>query len=161
MFDTPVAFLLFCSTCQYVGNAIHLPPMNGDERRVRVRRGAIGVLRRGPHYFMVQRAAGIPKGGFWCFPGGHVEAGETSRDAVKRELSEELGIEVETVERIGAVRILDTNHVLAVWIVKRIGGEFRLAASEIAQARWLTAEEIRRIPRSIPSNDRVLKMLGE
>ena len=97
----------------------------------------------------------------WCFPGGHVEAGETSRDAVKRELFEELGIEIEAVERVGAIRILDANHVLAVWIVARIGGEFRLATSEIAQARWLTAEEIRRIPRSIPSNDRVLKMLGE
>lgn len=159
----PSPFYWFRSTCQYVGSAIHLPPMNanGNERTARVRRGAIGVLRRGPRYFMVQRAAGVPKGGFWCFPGGHVEAGETSRDAVKRELSEELGIEVETVERVGAVRILDTNHVLAVWIVKRIGGEFRPAASEIAEARWLTAEEIRRIPRSIPSNERVLEMLGE
>ena len=153
----------FRSTFQYGGNTIRLPPMNanGDERRTRVRRGAIGVLRRGPCYFIVQRAAGVPKGGFWCFPGGHVEAGETSRDAVRRELSEELGIEVEAVERVGAVRVLDTNHVLAVWIVRRIGGDLRLAPSEIADAKWLTADEIRRIPRSIPSNERVLKMLGE
>lgn len=133
----------------------------GDERRVRVRRGAIGVLRHGPRYCMVQRASGIPKGGFWCFPGGHIEPGETSRDAVKRELSEELGIEVETVERVGAVRVLDTNHVLAVWIVKRIGGVFRPAPAEIADVRWLTADEILTIPQTIPSNERVLKMLGE
>ena len=126
-----------------------------------VRRGAIGVLKQDGQYFMVQRAATVPKGGMWCFPGGHVESGETSRDAVIRELREELGLTVKPVRRVGAVRVLDSRHVLAVWIVERSSGELHLSTAEIADARWLTPHEIRTIPYSIPSNDRVLTMLGE
>ena len=108
---------------------------------------------------MIRRAPDIPKGGCWCFPGGHVESGETPRQAVKRELAEELGIEVDPIKRVGSVRI-DTSYVLAVWRVGYAGGEFRVAKREIAETRWLTPLEIREIRPSLPSNNRVLEMLG-
>lgn len=126
-----------------------------------VRRGAIGVLRQDGRYFMVKRAATVPKGGLWCFPGGHIEAGETSRTAVIRELHEELGLVVRPVRRLGSLRILDSRHVLAVWIVHQEGGQLRLSSAEIADARWLTPEEIRTSPLSIASNEHVLRMLGD
>ena len=126
----------------------------------RPRRGAIGLLSRGVKYLVIRRAAGILKGGYWCFPGGHVERGETPRQAVQRELDEELGITVEPVERLGSVRVLDTNHVLAVWTVRHLSGEIHPAADEIAEVRWLTPSEIRTITPGVPSNEDVLDMLG-
>ena len=126
----------------------------------RVRRGVIGILSRGPALLMIRRALGIPKGGYWCFPGGHIERGETPRRAVSRELAEELGIGVTPTERLGSVRVRDTNYILAVWRVRHIHYEFRLAEQEIAEVRWLTPSQIRAIRPSLPSNDRVLEMLG-
>ena len=131
----------------------------------RVRRGVIGVLRSGDELLAIRRAAGIAKGGCWCFPGGHLEYGETSRMAVVRELREELGIDVEPVRRLGSVRVLDSRHVLAVWEIiqvgaGQIGGGICPAESEIAEVRWMTANGLREIQPSLPSNARVLAMLG-
>ena len=126
----------------------------------RPRRGAIGLLSRGIKYLLIRRAEGILKGGYWCFPGGHVERGETSRQAVQREFHEELGITVQAVERLGSVRVLDTNHVLAVWTVRHLSGEIHPADDEIADVRWLAPAEIRAITPGVPSNEEVLDLLG-
>ena len=90
---------------------------HGTTTNHRVRRGVIGILDRGQEYLMIRRAEGVTKAGCWCFPGGHVERGETPRQAVGRELYEELGIQVRTTHRLGAVRVMDSRHILVVWRV--------------------------------------------
>jgi 8-oxo-dGTP diphosphatase len=60
---------------------------------------AAAVLLRGdgvtPEFLLAQRPEGKVYAGYWEFPGGKVEAGETMRDALVRELQEELGITVD------------------------------------------------------------------
>jgi len=57
---------------------------------------AVGVLVRADGAVLFgQRRAGKPYAGWWEFPGGKVEAGETIEQALARELHEELGIEVQ------------------------------------------------------------------
>jgi len=127
---------------------------------LKIRRGVIGILNRADEYLMIRRAPGVAKGGAWCFPGGHVEPGETPRRAVVRELAEELGIHVAPTIRIGSVRIPDSGHVLAAWRVRHLGGEFRLAENEIAEIRWLPLSEISDINPGLPSNELVVRLLG-
>lgn len=60
---------------------------------------AAGVIVRGDGAFLLgRRAPGTFYPGYWEFPGGKVEAGEDAAEALVRELDEELGIRVRTLE---------------------------------------------------------------
>jgi 8-oxo-dGTP diphosphatase len=56
---------------------------------------AVGVMvQNDGRYLLAQRPAGKPYEGYWEFPGGKLEAGESVEAALSRELHEELGIDV-------------------------------------------------------------------
>jgi 8-oxo-dGTP diphosphatase len=61
---------------------------------------AVGVLiRRSDDALLLStRPEGKAYAGFWEFPGGKIEAGETVEEALRRELQEELGITIEGAE---------------------------------------------------------------
>lgn len=59
-----------------------------------VRVGVQAIVRRGDELLMVQRGRGFGEGS-WCFPGGHLELGETIIECAVRELEEETALQVE------------------------------------------------------------------
>jgi mutator protein MutT len=61
---------------------------------------AAGLVFRGGKILITQRLAASHLGGMWEFPGGKREAGETFKRCLRRELLEELGIEVEVCELV-------------------------------------------------------------
>ncbi len=60
---------------------------------------AVGILMKpSGHVLLGQRPAGKPMAGYWEFPGGKVEPGESIFEALKRELLEELGVKIVSAE---------------------------------------------------------------
>lgn len=71
--------------------------MNTQTENTKIVEVAAAVLQRPDGSFLLaQRPAGKIWAGYWEFPGGKVELGETPHHALVRELREELGISVET-----------------------------------------------------------------
>ena len=59
-----------------------------------------------------QRPAGKPYAGYWEFPGGKVEAGESIAHALRREFLEELGVEIVSAsEWCGVEHVYEHAHV--------------------------------------------------
>ena len=73
---------------------------------------AVGVLFNPDGTFLVtSRPEGKPYPGYWEFPGGKLEAGETVAQALERELHEELGIQIGAVTP-WRVEVVDYPHAL-------------------------------------------------
>jgi mutator protein MutT len=65
---------------------------------------AAGLIFRGGRLLVAQRRREDHLGGLWEFPGGKRVAHETFEACLRRELKEELGVEVEVGELMGTVR---------------------------------------------------------
>ena len=62
------------------------------------------VIERGNRVLLAQRPAAKRHAGLWEFPGGKIEEGEQPRDALRRELEEELGIQARIGDEIARVQ---------------------------------------------------------
>ena len=62
-------------------------------------------------FLLTSRPAGKVYAGYWEFPGGKLEAGESVQEALRRELLEELGIHVEAAQ-VWQVELVDYPHAL-------------------------------------------------
>jgi 8-oxo-dGTP diphosphatase len=127
---------------------------------VREKLGVIGVLRDGERILIVRRSQAVTMPGLWCFPGGHVEPGESLHDAIVREMHEELSVRVAAREHLGAVHVESSGYRLEVFAVELVSGTLEPRPEEIAEARWATPAEIRALGEPMPSNAAVLELLG-
>lgn len=92
--------------------------------------------------FISRRADHLHQGGFWEFPGGKVETGETPQSALARELFEELDIRVESAEPYMQVEhdYPDKQVFLDIWQVNGFTGTAR--GKEGQECRWVGLQEL-------------------
>ena len=63
-----------------------------------------GIMEENGLVLIARRKPGKHMGGKWEFPGGKIEEGEQPRDALRRELDEELGIDAKIGEEVARIR---------------------------------------------------------
>ena len=72
---------------------------------------AVGVLMQGEEFLLTSRPEGKVYAGYWEFPGGKLEAGESVEQALRRELQEELGITIGPAQ-VWKTQMVDYPHAL-------------------------------------------------
>jgi NAD+ diphosphatase len=87
--------------------------------------------------------------GFYSVLAGFVEPGETLEQAVRREIYEEVGIEVSNIRYFGSQPWPFPNSLMIAFTADYAGGDLRLDDSEIADAGWYAPGELPPIPPAI------------
>ena len=98
---------------------------------------------------LIVRRARPPAYGVFTLPGGGVEAGETLRDAVIREIVEETALTIEPLGLAGyreaiardADGKIERHFVILPFAARLVAGEVALN-EELAEARWLVPSEL-------------------
>lgn len=110
------------------------------ERRKHINVVAAIIIRDGK-IFATQRGYGEWKD-WWEFPGGKIESGETPKDALKREISEELATEIDVGNHLATVEYDYPQFHLTMhcYLCTIIGGQLSLLEHE--DARWLGMDEL-------------------
>lgn len=67
--------------------------------------GAIAVVHHQGQVILIQRKT-PPNAGWWGFPGGHVELGETAMQAAVRELHEETGVTARPLQYLTSIDVM-------------------------------------------------------
>lgn len=105
-----------------------------------------GIIIKDNKVLVVQRKPDSSRGLFWEFPGGKVKQGEDPRQCLKRELQEELGVEVEAGKRFEIVyhQYQDVKILLLSYLCRLVQGEPQ--AVDCHRIRWVTDRELRDLP---------------
>ena len=110
-------------------------------------RVATAILRSGDKVLLCHRRADrtwYPD--VWDLPGGHVGPEESPREALSRELMEELGIDVRLPAASTAKILYEDGVEFHLWVVSEWEGEVRNAAEEEHDAiGWFTRPEVERL----------------
>jgi 8-oxo-dGTP diphosphatase len=95
-------------------------------------RVAAGIVPQGDRYLLQRRPPGTHMAGYWEFPGGKLEEGETPAAALAREMREELGVEIDGVRPLWVIRhAYDDREVELHFLAARIAaGEPRALHAE-------------------------------
>ncbi len=97
-----------------------------------------------------------PRAGFWVHPGGFVDRGETLEQAAIRETREEVGLEVEILDLLGAFSFHDSEVVVVTYAARTIAGEPKVG-DESLEVRTFDPQQLPWDELAFPSTRLALK----
>ena len=118
------------------------------------------IIRKGEQFFATQRGYGDFKDG-WEFPGGKIEEGETPREALAREILEELDAEIVVGDYLTTVEYDYPAFHLSMdcfWAELVENAEMKLLEHEAA--KWLLIDDIDTVD-WLPADIEVVKSIKE
>lgn len=125
------------------------------------RQGAIGVMvHTDGRLLVIKRSQTVRAPGRFCFPSGGIEQGETQADAVRRELHEELNVEVHPIRCLWQSET-KSGVLLHWWLVDLPADQvLKPNPDEVAACFWMSRKEIVLRPETLSTNQRFLEAVA-
>jgi len=110
---------------------------------------AVGAVIINDHKVLLVKRAHAPARGQWAIPGGRVEAGETLQQALKREIREETGLDIDIgplahvfdlIER-SAAGLLTRHYVIIDYEATIVGGTLQ-AGDDALKIDWFGSKDL-------------------
>lgn len=121
------------------------------------------AIYNGSEVLAAKRGEGMSLAGMWEFPGGKIEPGEAPRDALRRELEEELRCKASIGEYVNTTdHEYDFGIVSLATFICTVEGSAPIA-TEHAEIRWVPVAELPELqwaPADIPAVDRLVELLA-
>ncbi len=121
-------------------------PVRARRRAVPRRAAAVGVLHREGRILIARRPPGRLLGGLWEFPGGNRRSRETLPACLRRELKEELGVDVAIGEPLGQVHHIYSHFEVVVHVYGCRLRRGEPAPLEHSAIRWVAPPRLGRYP---------------
>jgi 8-oxo-dGTP diphosphatase len=110
---------------------------------------AVGAVIKDNDRILLVKRRNEPSQGKWSIPGGVVELGETIRAAVKREMEEEVSLQIEPEDIVDVIDniVYDENgkvryhYIITDFMARLTGGELK-TNFESTRARWFKSYEL-------------------
>lgn len=103
---------------------------------------AAGLIVREGHYLIARRKIGTHLGGLWEFPGGKCEPGESLEDCLRRELREELGIDVSAPVHFRTIRHDYPEKTVELHFFRCAISRGEASALDCEEVRWVMPGEM-------------------
>lgn len=118
-----------------------------------------GLAVRDGKILLTQRLPGKHLAGYWEFPGGKLEPGESPEAALTRELAEEIGVDARVGRLLDAVSHPYEKFTLLM-LLYHVAFESEPQSLEVAAARWVAPAEIAELPLP-PADEPLVARLGD
>lgn len=107
------------------------------------RHGVVGVVYESNRFLVIRRSMKVRAPGLLCFPGGHIEAGETFEEAILREMMEELSLPVRVRKHLWS-SVTRWGTMLEWMHLERLSSDDIPIASpdEVSEVHWMDESEL-------------------
>lgn len=134
--------------------------MTEPETPRRTIRVVAAVVQKNERYLITQRRPNAVLPLLWEFPGGRVEEGETDADALRREVMERLGADVEVGQLISFVSHPYEHYTVDLHLYECRLASDALQALAVNAYQWVTSGEFDRYPFTPADEASMTKLLG-
>jgi len=150
----------FCGRCgtrtqQKESERVKVCPQCGHTAYPRVSPAMMVLIRR-ERELLLARAPHYPQGMYSALA-GFVEAGEAIEETVRREVFEEVGLEVANLRYFGSQSWPFPHQLMVAFHADYAGGELRPDPAEIAEAKWFAIDRLPKLPSALSISRRLIE----